>query len=160
MSDTKPIQDRLHKDNPIRHCYGCGADNAGGLRLKSFVEGDEVIARWRSQDHHEAYRGYLNGGIAATLIDCHSAWAAFAEECREKGFEPEMDPDKIPAGWTRAMKIEFLKATPLHAEILLKAKVVKKGRSSRTVACSLYADGEECVRGEVTIVMAAGYKES
>jgi predicted transcriptional regulator len=58
------------------------------------------------------------------------------------------------------MKIEFLKATPLHAEILLKAKVVKKGRSSRTVACSLYADGEECVRGEVTIVMAAGYKES
>ena len=37
----------------------------------------------------------------------------------------------------------------------LQDKVVKKGKRSRTVACSLYADGKECVRGEVTVVAAS-----
>jgi predicted transcriptional regulator len=52
------------------------------------------------------------------------------------------------------MNVEFLKPTPLDTEITLRAKVVKKGRTSRTIACSLYANAEECVRAEVTIVMS------
>ncbi len=84
MPDEFPLQDRLHKDHPIRACFGCGADNISGLRLKSFVEGDEVVARWKPQPHHNAYPGYLNEGIACTLIDCHSACTASALEMLEK----------------------------------------------------------------------------
>lgn len=60
----------------------------------------------------------------------------------------------LPTGWTHAMNVEFLEPTPLDTEITLRAKIVKKGRTSRTVECSLYANDEECVRAEVTIVMS------
>jgi len=60
----------------------------------------------------------------------------------------------LPTGWTRAMNIEFLKPVPLDAELLLRARVVKQGRTSRTVACSILANEEELIRGEVTVVIA------
>lgn len=153
MPDHVPLQDRLHSDAPIRHCYGCGADNSKGLRIKSFFEGDQGISRWKPQDHHTSYPGVLNGGVACTLIDCHAAWTAFASECAAKGLSMETDP-KLPTGWTRAMTVEFLKPVPMSTELTLKARVVKKGRTSRTVSCSIYAQGEECVKAEVTIVMS------
>jgi acyl-CoA thioesterase FadM len=53
------------------------------------------------------------------------------------------------------MSIEFIKATPLDAELTLRAEVIKKGKKSRTVACSLFARGEECVRAEVTVVITS-----
>ena len=154
MSDPKAFQDSFHKENPIRGCYGCGADNPMGLRLKSFVEGDESIARWRPQEHHCSYPGVLNGGIASTLVDCHSACSAEALDYREQGLDPGLAPDRLPSGWTRAMNIEFLRPTPIDTELTLKARGIKKGRKSRTVSCSIYANGEECVRAEVIVVMA------
>jgi len=155
MSDKKAVQDKLQANHPIRGCYGCGADNPGGLHLKSFVEGDKLVGRWRPQEHHHAYPGYLNGGIAATLIDCHAAWTAFVMECREKDLDIETsDAATLPAGVTRAMTIEFLKPAPMNGEIVLRSNVIRKGQKSRTVACSLYVNDMECVRGEVTIVMA------
>jgi acyl-coenzyme A thioesterase PaaI-like protein len=153
MADSRPLQDRLHPEAPIRHCYGCGADNTNGLKIKSFLEGDEAVSRWRPKAHHCSYPGYLNGGVACTLIDCHSAWTAFALECRDQGVDMERQSD-LPTGWTRAISVEFLKPTPLDTELTLRAKIVKKGRTSRTIACSLYTNNEECVRAQVTIVMS------
>jgi acyl-coenzyme A thioesterase PaaI-like protein len=153
MQNSIPLQDRVHKDNPIRNCFGCGADNPRGLRLKSFEDGDEVVARWTPGPDQCSYPGYLNGGITATLLDCHAAWAAFADECRTTGKAPEMDPSHLPAGWTRAMHIEFIKAIPLADTVELRAHVVKKGRTSRTVTCSLYSGGVECAKAEVVLVM-------
>lgn len=148
-----PLQDRLNPEAGIRHCYGCGADNEKGLKIKSFLTGDEGVSTWRAQEHHCSYPGYLNGGIACTLIDCHSAWTAFALECRDQGVSMETSPD-AKTGWTRAMHIEFLRPTPLNSEIKLIAKITARGKTSRTLACSIYADGEECVRAAVTIVFA------
>jgi acyl-coenzyme A thioesterase PaaI-like protein len=153
MSEGIALQDQLHPDAPIRRCYGCGSDNPKGLQIKSYLEGNEGIGKWKAQPHHCSYPGYLNGGVSCTLIDCHSAWTAFALECRDKGLE-DLGANSEPAsGWTRAMNVEFLKATPLDAELILRAHLVKKGSTSRTVSCSIYANGEECVRAEVTIVM-------
>lgn len=90
--------------------------------------------------------------MASTLIDCHSAWTAFALECRNKGIDMGGKSD-LPTGWTRVLHVEFLKPTPVEGELILKARVVKEGRTSRTVVCSIYSGDEECVRGEVTIVM-------
>jgi len=47
-----------------------------GLRIKSVVRGDEVVASWRAEKHHEAFAGALSGGIAGTLLDCHANWTA------------------------------------------------------------------------------------
>jgi len=156
MCDKNALQDSIHPDAAIRHCYGCGANNTRGLGIKSFLDGNEGVCRWRPEPYHCSYPGYLNGGIACTLIDCHSAWTAFALECREKGIEVDQ-PDPA-SGWTRAMNVEFLRPVPLGDYVEIRARVVKKGRTSRTVACSLYGDGNECVKAEVTIVMAGFQK--
>ncbi|MCX5861713.1 MAG: PaaI family thioesterase [Desulfomonile sp.] len=153
MPEMIPLQDRLNAAAAIRHCYGCGADNPKGLRIKSFFEGGEGISTWRAQEHHCSYPGFLNGGVACTLIDCHCAWTAFASECSEKGLSIEDEPE-LPTGWTRAMQVEFLRPTPLDAELVLRARITNKGRTSRTVACSVYVEDQECVRAEVTIVMS------
>ncbi len=153
MEASLALQDNLPSDNPIRGCFGCGADNAHGLHIKSYFDGNEGVATWRPENHHCSYPGYLNGGIACTLIDCHSASIALAVECRERGLDLSRDSDQLPSAWTRAMSVEFLKPVPLKAALTLKARLVSKGRTSRTVRCSIYADGEECITGEVTVVM-------
>ena len=146
-------QDRIRQDHPGRRCYGCGADNPKGLHLKSHVQGDELVAHWRAQEHHLSYPGFLNGGVAATLMDCHAVCAAFVAELKELGLDPGEAPQRLPAGWTKAMSLEFIKPVPLSEEISLRAKVVGKGDKSRQVQCSLYVDGQECVTGDLTIIM-------
>jgi acyl-coenzyme A thioesterase PaaI-like protein len=153
MSTSKALQDLLPHGDPLRGCFGCGADNAHGLRIKSRLEGDEGVAVWQALDHHQSFSGFLNGGIAATLIDCHSAVTAIALYCVEKGFDLYGESVEFPAGWTKVMTIEYVRPTPLDEELTLRAKVIKKGTKSRTVACSIFADGKECVKGEVVVVI-------
>ena len=78
-SDQIAFQDQ----GSVRHCHGCGADNKKGLRIKSFWDGSEAIARWRARAHHcGGTAEILNGGIIASLIDCHSLNLAIASAYR------------------------------------------------------------------------------
>jgi len=67
------LQDRYA---PQGVCFGCGPANDKGLRIKSRVEGDEVVAEFRAEPHHVAFPGIINGGILGALLDCHSNWTA------------------------------------------------------------------------------------
>ncbi len=53
--------------SPASICFGCGPANEKGLRINSFPDGDEVIAEWRAEPHHQAFPGMLNGGIIGAL---------------------------------------------------------------------------------------------
>src|SRR2546425_4222682 len=72
---TQSLQDRYA---PHNRCFGCGPANEKGLRIKSFESGagEELVAEWRPEPHHQAFEGTLNGGICGALLDCHSNWAA------------------------------------------------------------------------------------
>ena len=70
---NESLQDRYAPNNK---CFGCGPANKKGLRIKSRVEGDAVVADWTPDEHHEAFPGMLNGGIIGALLDCHSNWTA------------------------------------------------------------------------------------
>ena len=61
---------------PNNACWGCGPSNAEGLRIRSFAQGDEVVADWKPEPKYEAFPGVLNGGIIGTLLDCHCNWTA------------------------------------------------------------------------------------
>ena len=61
---------------PYLNCFGCGPANESGLHLSSFVSGDELVAKWHPQPHHEAAEGFMNAGVIGTLLDCHANWAA------------------------------------------------------------------------------------
>jgi acyl-coenzyme A thioesterase PaaI-like protein len=149
MSEQKAFQDLVPKDSIRRNCYGCGADNEQGLRIKSYWEGDEGVCRWKPQPHHSAGPS-LNGGIAATLIDCHSVFtataAAYRLEGREMGEGDEIDYV------TAKLTVTYLKRTPMDTMLELRARVVKTGNRSMVVETSLMAEGEECVKGEVVAV--------
>jgi len=70
---------------PASTCFGCGPANAQGLHIRSFVEGDAVVAEWRAEPHYEAFPGVLNGGIVGALLDCHSNWTAAHHLMRAAG---------------------------------------------------------------------------
>ena len=64
-------------------CYGCGPANDKGLQLRSYVSAEEydaatgavarleAVARFQPEPHHNAFPNVLNGGVIATLLDCH-----------------------------------------------------------------------------------------
>src|SRR5690242_4201687 len=74
---------------PFNHCWGCGADNPAGLQLKSTWSADEpgvAIATFRPRAEHMAGpRHVLNGGIIATLLDCHGVCTSVADAYRHEG---------------------------------------------------------------------------
>ncbi|MCB0359921.1 MAG: hypothetical protein KDD44_09800, partial [Bdellovibrionales bacterium] len=87
------IQDQIGSEN---HCHGCGPANSQGLQLKSFlVTPTEARAVWRPKPQHCAgSERVVNGGILASLIDCHcvnlAMAAAYGEANRSIGSEPKL----------------------------------------------------------------------
>jgi len=149
MSERKSFQDSLPKDSVRRDCYGCGADNEHGLQIKSFWDGDEGVCDWKPKPYHSAGPS-LNGGVAATLIDCHSVFTAIATAYRREG--REMGEGEEIDYATVKLTVTYLKRTPMDTMLTLRAKVVKVGNRSMMVETVLSANGEECVRGEVVAV--------
>lgn len=142
------IQDQWPE--PVSYCWGCGGSNGRGLRIKSYWDGDETVCTWEPGDEHIAFPGYLNGGIIATIIDCHcvntACSAAYRAAGREIGTEPHL------AYVTGSLFIEYLKPTPLGRPVTLRARVKEMGERKTVVACSLFCDGVECARGETVAV--------
>jgi acyl-coenzyme A thioesterase PaaI-like protein len=132
----------------VHHCHGCGAGNEKGLQIKSYWDGDEAIARWKAQPHHcGGSRENLNGGIIASLIDCHSLNLAIANAYRAEG-RPIGSAPRI--GYVTAnMNISYLKPTPIDALIELRSSIIKVDGRKAWVSCTLSAGGEIRATGEV-----------
>jgi len=131
----KSLQDTYGPDNT---CFGCGPANEKGLRIKSYVEGDKVVAEWTPEPHHEAWPGILNGGIIGTLLDCHSNWTAAYHLMKQAGGE------SVPATVTADYSIKLMRPTPTDGSIRLAARVVEATENKATTEAELLADGEVC----------------
>jgi len=133
------------------HCWGCGSANDKGLQIKSYWSGDEAVCTWQPQAHHCAGPGHiLNGGIIATVIDCHCGWTAIAAAYREEGREINTEPSIWYA--TSSLNVKYLRPTPLDEAVVLRARVKESIGKKTILACSLFAKGEECAVGEVVAV--------
>ncbi len=142
-SATESLQDRYA---PQTRCFGCGPANDRGLRIKSIVEGDEVVARWTAEKHHEAFDGFLNGGIIGTLFDCHMNWAAAYHLMRAAG------ADTVPATVTADYRVRFLHPTPSTGPVTLRARVVEATPRRATVEATLEAGGQVTATSRGTFV--------
>lgn len=120
---------------PGNRCFGCGPANGKGLRIRSFAEGEEVVARWRAEAHHLAFEGVLNGGIVASLLDCHSNWTAAIHLMRAAG------AGAPPGTVTAEIHVRYTRPTPLDREIAMRARVVDSGQDRAVVEASLESDG-------------------
>jgi acyl-coenzyme A thioesterase PaaI-like protein len=117
-------------------CFGCGPANDRGLRIRSYVRGDEVVATWRAEPHHQAFPGMLNGGIIGSLLDCHCNWTAANHLMRQAGL------DQPPCTVTADYAVKLLRPTPIDAEIEIVAKVVESAADRATVEATLGAGGK------------------
>lgn len=140
---SESIQDRYAPGNA---CFGCGPANPDGLRLKSFVEGDEVVCRWRPEKKHEAFPGVLAGGIIGTLLDCHSNWAAAWHLMKQAG------SDSPPCTVTAEYKVVMRRPTPTEDTVTLRARVASSSEDRATVHATLEARGKVCATCEGVFV--------
>src|SRR5687768_16151569 len=108
------LQDRYA---PAGRCFGCGPANDKGLRIKSRIEGDELVADWRPEPHHLAFEGVLNGGICGALLDCHSNWAAAHHLMLRRGASAP------PCTVTSEFTVKLRRPTPLDQTLRLRARV-------------------------------------
>ncbi len=138
-------QEKMHSQT----CFGCGCKNEHGLHIGSVWEGEESVCVWTPQDYHTGPPGYLYGGIAACLIDCHSVCTAVAEANGAANREGEFDPSVMYV--TGTMKISYLKPVPM-GEVTLRSRITETAGRKTFIATSLYAGGVECVRGEVVAI--------
>ncbi len=92
-------------------------------------------------------RHILNGGIIATLLDCHGVSTAVADayrrESRDIGSEPEI--------WyaTASMSVEYLRPTPIGASIQLSGELGSVEDRVTVVECTLRAAGKDRARASV-----------
>ena len=138
MDDRLSVQRRLF---PEATCFGCGPANPRGLRLESFVEEDgTVVARFDPWPEHDNGLGFLNGGIIATLLDCHGICTAVADAYRRESRDVGSDPELWYA--TASMTVDYLRPAPVDAPVDLTGRVVEVDDRFTTVACSLDSAGK------------------
>ena len=141
-------EESFQDQGAVNYCYGCGADNKNGLQIKSYWDGDEAIATWKPQPHHcGGFKEIVNGGIIASLIDCHSLNLAIAyayrSERRAIGSNPRI-------GYVTAnLNISYLKPTPISELLQLRARITKIEGRKAWISCALSAAGQVCATGEV-----------
>lgn len=130
---TQSLQE-LHA--PLSRCFGCGPANEQGLRIRSIVAGDKVIAEWMPQAHHEAFPGVLNGGIVGALLDCHSNWTAAHHLMQQSG------ATSVPSTVTSEFHVKLKRPTPSNAPVRLEAAVVESGGDRAVVEATLSSGGK------------------
>lgn len=132
MSSPQGLQDRYA---PHNRCFGCGPANDKGLRIKSIPQGDEVVADWMPQAHHEAFENVLNGGICGALLDCHLNWTAAYHLMQKAGASTP------PCTVTAEYHVKLKRPTPMNQPVRLVAKVVESSADRAVVEGTLSSGG-------------------
>lgn len=150
-SNKDAIQD-YYPEN-FSWCYGCGRLNEEGLQIKTRWNGDETVTKYVPRPEHIAIPGYVYGGLAASLIDCHSTGSASLALYRRDGHEPG-DRAPVPRCVTASLHTDFLRPTPLGEPIVIRGHIQEVGKKKVVVRSELFVNDELCVRGEVVAVTA------
>ncbi len=121
---TPPAPRRPLAFDDRHNCFGCGALNETGLRLR--FEVDEAGAVYSSvalTDRFQGPHGFVHGGVVAALLD----------EAMSKAIHATAHARKIMA-LTRHMETEYLLPTPLGAALTLTGR--RERMEGRKIFCS------------------------
>src|SRR5262249_22631699 len=106
MTSNGPAIQDLYPDD-FAHCFGCGRNNPQGHQLKSFAEGEEVVARFTPAAYHISVPGFVYGGLLASLADCHAM--ATAAAAAESAAGRRIGDGPAPRFVTAALRVDYLK---------------------------------------------------
>lgn len=132
---------------PRGRCFGCGPANEDGLRIRSFEADDgSVVADWQPRPEHEAFDGFVNGGILGTLIDCHSNWTAVAALVARDG------GSVAPSTVTSEYSVRFRRPTPSDRPLRIIGRAIEVAYDRVTVETTIEVDGTTTASGRATFV--------
>jgi acyl-coenzyme A thioesterase PaaI-like protein len=116
-----PFQDLVLPDGT---CYGCGSANPNGLQIKTTWNADRsaVVCTFHAAPFQTAgFPDTMQGGVLATVADCHSCWAAIAWAYRADGREVGQGDPIVYV--TAELALQYLRPTPVSRPITLTAWV-------------------------------------
>lgn len=58
-------------------CFGCGADNDEGLKMRFSPTGEGSVCEFEVPDRYQSWRGMVHGGVVALMLDEAVGWAAW-----------------------------------------------------------------------------------
>jgi uncharacterized protein (TIGR00369 family) len=121
-----------------QHCFGCGETNRSGLRLRFFVDNQQVVCHARLARRFEGPPGHAHGGVIATLLDEAMSKANRLHDV---------------VAMTRQMEIEYLRPVPLgHALTVTGRRVSHEGRRNYCEAEIASESGEVLARGKAVFI--------
>lgn len=143
-------KDYFQMHMPENVCFGCGINNVNGLQIKSYWEGEHSVCQWKSEEKYHGWANLLNGGIMATLIDCHCMGTAMADAYRREN--RHLDSDPIYRYATGTLSVKYLKPTPNDQMITLRAHVTEvKGRKT-VMTCEVVVHNEVTALADVIAI--------
>lgn len=121
--------------NPANKCFGCGGDNAGGMKL-TFEQDNtsrRIVGRFVLGERYQGGGGFAHGGIIATLLD-----EAMGKVCRFSEARAV----------TAELNVQYLKPVSVTEEIVVEGREMEqKGRN-------LFMSGE--IRNVAGDILAKG----
>lgn len=140
-------KDYFQDHMPENVCFGCGVNNKEGLHVQSYWEGEESVCVWNSEEKYHGWADLLNGGILATLIDCHCMGTAMANAYKREG--RDLDSEPVYRYATGTLNVKYIKPTPNNKPITLRTSVHEvKGRKT-VMKCTTEVEGEVTAQADV-----------
>ena len=122
------------------NCFVCSPNNQGGLRLKFYEDGDDVVTTWTPSRQFESWSHVLHGGIQATLIDEAGGWVI----CRKLQ----------TCGVTTRFNLKYRKTVPTGKPLEVRCRISEIKRSFAILTGEIRVDGEVCTEAEMTYFCA------
>lgn len=136
MSDTIKLA-----PNPTNKCFGCGGDNASGMKL-TFEQDNvnrRIVGRFVLGERYQGGGGMAHGGIIAVLLD-----EAMGKVCRFRDVRAV----------TAELNVDYLKPVSVEKEIVVEGREVElKGRNLFMVGEIRSDNGEVLARGRGRFVV-------
>jgi uncharacterized protein (TIGR00369 family) len=127
--------------NPANKCFGCGGDNAGGMKL-TFEQDNvnrRIVGRFILGERYQGGGGFAHGGIIAVLLD-----EAMGKVCRFREVRAV----------TAELTVEYLKPVSVEQEIVVEGRETEqKGRNLFLAGEIRNAAGEILARGKGRFVV-------
>jgi acyl-coenzyme A thioesterase PaaI-like protein len=146
MMNREYFQDHM----PENVCFGCGVSNKDGLHVKSYWEGDVSVCHWQSQEKYHGWANLLNGGILATIIDCHCMGTAMADAYKRE----DRSLDSMPAYRyaTGTISVKYLLPTSNDKTITLHTTITEVKGKKTVMHCESLVDGVLTATAEVIAI--------
>ena len=135
---TTPLDPHIF--GPDQMCFGCGPNNAVGMRLHFPTDGDEVVTTFHAKEGWDGPPGILHGGLQATLADEIGAWTLVGQRHR--------------FGFTTSANLRWIRPARTALPIEARGRIIDESDTHATVKVSLRQEGRIVLTGQLRFLYA------